>query len=170
LGAHRGLRHRDSGPRLLAQNEYRATENRILKDQLKGRLMLSDAERATLGEIGHRPGRKVLAELATVAAGHGPGWYRKLVARKFSSWRARQGPGRPQLKREVEQLIIRMASEARIPVCNAARDRNNPVTAYQINLRRSPIAVIINRFAGDRQPFCVYGRDNRTSQKSVVTC
>jgi hypothetical protein len=32
---------------LLARNEYLATENRILKDQLKGRLMLSDAERAT---------------------------------------------------------------------------------------------------------------------------
>jgi len=44
---------------LLARNEYRATENRILKDQLKGRLILSDAERATLGEIGHRLGRKV---------------------------------------------------------------------------------------------------------------
>jgi len=52
---------------LLARNEYLATENRILKDQLKGRLMLSDAERATLGEIGHRLGRKVLAKVATVA-------------------------------------------------------------------------------------------------------
>jgi hypothetical protein len=39
---------------LPARNEYLATENRILKHQLKGRLMLSDAERATLGEIGHR--------------------------------------------------------------------------------------------------------------------
>jgi hypothetical protein len=47
---------------LLARNEYLATEDRILKDQLKGRLMLSEAERATLGEIGHRLGRKVLAE------------------------------------------------------------------------------------------------------------
>jgi hypothetical protein len=37
---------------LLARNEYLATEKRILKDQLKGRLMLSDAERAMLGEIG----------------------------------------------------------------------------------------------------------------------
>jgi hypothetical protein len=36
---------------LLARNEYLATENRILKDQLKGRLPVSDAERATLGEI-----------------------------------------------------------------------------------------------------------------------
>ena len=39
---------------LLARNEYLAAENRILKAQLKGRLQLSDAERATLGEIGHR--------------------------------------------------------------------------------------------------------------------
>jgi putative transposase len=36
-------------------------------------------------------------------------WYRKLVARKISRSQARQGPGR----REVEQLIIRMASENR---------------------------------------------------------
>ena len=43
---------------LLARNEYLAAENRILKAQLKGRLKLSDAERATLGEIGHRLGRK----------------------------------------------------------------------------------------------------------------
>ena len=99
---------------LSARNEYLATENRILKDQLKGRLMLSDAERATLGEIGHRLGRKVLAEVATVARPDTIlAWYRKLVARKFSGSQARQGPGRPRLKRAVEQLIIRMASENR---------------------------------------------------------
>ena len=43
---------------LLARNEYLAAENRILKAQLNGRLKLSDAERATLGEIGHRVGRR----------------------------------------------------------------------------------------------------------------
>jgi len=37
---------------LLARNEYLVAENRILKAKLKGRLKLSDAERATLGEIG----------------------------------------------------------------------------------------------------------------------
>ena len=52
---------------LLARIEYLAAENRILKAQLKGRLKLSDAERATLADIGHRLGRKVLAEVATVA-------------------------------------------------------------------------------------------------------
>jgi hypothetical protein len=52
---------------LLARNEYLAAENRILMAQLKGRPRLSDAERATLGEIGHRLGRKVLGEVANVA-------------------------------------------------------------------------------------------------------
>ena len=44
--------------------------------------MLSDAERATLGEIGHRLGCKVLAEVATVARPDTIlAWYRKLVPR-----------------------------------------------------------------------------------------
>jgi putative transposase len=81
---------------LLRRNEYLAVENRILKAQLQGRLKLSDAERATLGEIGHQLGRKVLAQVATVAP---PDtilpWYRKLVARKFDGSEARRGPGRP---------------------------------------------------------------------------
>ena len=99
---------------LLARNEYLAAENRILKAQLKGRLKLSDAERATLGEIGHRLGRKALAEVATVARPDTIlAWYRKLVARKFDGSKARRGPGRPRIRREVEQLIVRMAEENR---------------------------------------------------------
>src|ERR1700752_4950685 len=95
---------------LLARNEYLAAENRILKGQLKGRLKLSDAERATLGEIGRRVGRKVLAEVATVARPDTIlAWYRKLVACKFDGSEVRHGPGRPRIKREVEQLIVRMA-------------------------------------------------------------
>jgi hypothetical protein len=61
-----------------------AAENRILKANLKGRAKLSDAGRATLGEIGHRLGRKVLGDAATVAQPDTIlGWHRKLVARKF---------------------------------------------------------------------------------------
>jgi putative transposase len=97
---------------LLARIEYLAAENRILKAQLKGRLQLSDAERATLGEIGHRLGRNVLAEVATVARPDTIlAWYRKLVARKFDGSKARRSPGRPRVKRAVEQLIVRMAKE-----------------------------------------------------------
>ena len=99
---------------LLGRNEYLAAENRILKVQLNGRPKLSDGDRKTLGEIGHRLGRKVLADVATIARPDTIlGWYRKLVARKFDGSKARRGPGRPRIKREVEELIVRMASESR---------------------------------------------------------
>src|SRR5205807_7606210 len=52
---------------LLLRNEYLAAENRILRAQIKGRLLLSDAEEATLAEIAHRLKRKALDELAAVA-------------------------------------------------------------------------------------------------------
>ncbi len=52
---------------LLLRNEYLAAENRILKAKLKGRVRFSHTERARLGEIGHRLGRRVLGEVATVA-------------------------------------------------------------------------------------------------------
>ena len=78
---------------LLARNEYLAAENGILKAQLKGRLKLSDAERATLAEIGHRLGRRILGEVANVARPDTIlAWYRKLVARKI---RWLEGPSRP---------------------------------------------------------------------------
>jgi len=87
---------------LLARNEYLAAENRIIKAQLKGRLNLSDAERKALGEIGHRLGRKVLTDVATVARPDTIlGWYRKVVARKFDGSKARRRPGRPRIKRDV---------------------------------------------------------------------
>src|SRR6202171_5352831 len=97
---------------LLARNEYLAAENGILKAQLKGRLKLSDAERARLGEIGHRLGRKILGEVATVARPDTiRAWYRKLVARKFGGSKARRTPGRPRVDRALEQLTVRMAQE-----------------------------------------------------------
>jgi hypothetical protein len=39
---------------LLLRNEYLAAENRILRGQIKGWLLLSEGEKATLGEIAHR--------------------------------------------------------------------------------------------------------------------
>ena len=79
---------------MLARNEYLAAENRILRAQLNNRLKLSDADRATLAEIGHRLGRKVLVEIATVAQPDTIlAWYRKLVARKFDGSKARADRG-----------------------------------------------------------------------------
>jgi putative transposase len=99
---------------LLLRNEYLVAENRILKAQLKGRLRLLDGERAKLGEIGHRLGRKALGEVATAALPDTIlAWYRRLVARKFDESRARQARGRPPIDREVAELIVRMAEENR---------------------------------------------------------
>jgi transposase InsO family protein len=97
---------------LLLRNEYLAAENRILKAQIKGRLRLSDAERATLGEIGHRLGRKALEEVANAARPDTIlGWFRRLVARKFDGSKARRYPGRPRIDAAIEQLIVRMAQD-----------------------------------------------------------
>ena len=47
---------------LLLRNEYLVTENRVLREQVKGRLHLNDSQRRTLAEIGKRLGRRALEE------------------------------------------------------------------------------------------------------------
>jgi putative transposase len=97
---------------LLLRNEYLAAENRILKAQLKTPLRLTDAERVTLAEIAHRPGRKALEDVANAAKPDTIlGWYRKLIARKFDGSKSRRYPGRPRIDDEIEQLVVRMAKE-----------------------------------------------------------
>src|ERR1700680_3651921 len=97
---------------LLLQNEYLASENRILRAKLPSRLRLSDSERATLAEIGKRLGRKALREVARVAQPDTIlAWYRKLIARKFDGSQHRQYPGRPRIQPELEALVVRMARE-----------------------------------------------------------
>lgn len=97
---------------LLVRNEYLAAENQIVRAHIRGRLRLSDPERATLAEIAKRLGRKALAQLACVAKPDTIlGWYRKLVAQKFDGSRKRTYPGRPRVSREVEELIVRFGKE-----------------------------------------------------------
>jgi hypothetical protein len=53
---------------LRLRNGYLAAENRILRNQIKARrLLLTDAERKTLAEMGHKLGRQALQEIATIA-------------------------------------------------------------------------------------------------------
>ena len=97
---------------LLLRNEYLAAENRILMEQLQGRLRLTDPQRKALAEIGYRLGRKVLADVANLVKPETIlRWYRKLVAQKFDGSKARGSVGRPQIGPVVEELIVRMARE-----------------------------------------------------------
>ena len=52
---------------LLLRNKYLATENKILRGQIHGRLRLSDGERKTLAVIGKQLERKALQEDAPPA-------------------------------------------------------------------------------------------------------
>ena len=99
---------------LLLRNEYLVTENRILKNQIKGRLQLTDPERISLAEIGLRLGSKALEEVAqsvrpeTILA-----WHRRLVAKKFDGSKNRSPAGRPNTDNSIEELILKMARESR---------------------------------------------------------
>jgi putative transposase len=97
---------------LLLRNEYLAAENRILRGQINGRLLLSEAEKASLAEIAHRLGREALEEVAAAAQPDTIlGWYRKLITNKFDGSRFRRQAGRPRMDEEIERLIVQMAKE-----------------------------------------------------------
>jgi putative transposase len=97
---------------LLLRNEYLAAENRILRAQIKGRLLLSDAEKTTLAEIAHRLGRKALEGLTAVATPDTLlACYRKLIASRFDGSKFRKSSGRPRTDEEIERLVVRMAKE-----------------------------------------------------------
>ena len=97
---------------LLLRNEYLVAENRILREQIDGRLLLSESQKKTLAEIGHRLGRKALEDVANAARPDTIlGWYRKLVAQKFDGSKARRKVGRPPIDDDIEQMMVRMARE-----------------------------------------------------------
>src|SRR5205085_4549098 len=86
----------------------------MLRDQLKGRIRLSDGERKALAEIGQKLGKKALEEVAKIVKPDTIlGWHRKLVAQKFDGSQQRKAPGRPTIDQELEALVVRMAQENR---------------------------------------------------------
>lgn len=88
---------------LLLRNEYLVTENHILRNQIKGRVQLSDAERQTLAEIGKKLGKQALEEVATIVKPDTIlAWHRKLVAQKFDGSKQRKSLGRPRVDKELE--------------------------------------------------------------------
>src|SRR5215468_2269306 len=99
---------------LLLRNEYLVTENRILRNQLKGRIRLSDGERQALAVIGQKLGKQALKGVVQIVKPDTIlGWHRKLVAQKFDGSTQRQSPGRPKIDPELEALVVRMAQENR---------------------------------------------------------
>jgi putative transposase len=99
---------------LLLRNEYLIAENRILRQQIPGRVRLDDEERKRLAEIGQKLGKQALAAVATIVK---PAtilaWHRKLMAQKFDGAQQRKAPSRPRIDEALETLVIRLAQENR---------------------------------------------------------
>ncbi len=99
---------------LLLRNEYLVAENRILRNQITGRVRLTDGERTTLAALGKRLGKQALAEVMSVVTPETLlAWHRRLIAKKFDGSQHRRYPGRPRLDKEIEQLVVQFAKDNR---------------------------------------------------------
>ena len=77
------------------------------------RLGLNDDQRRRLAVSAKKLGRRILQELTTLATPETLlAWHRRLIAQKYDG-SMRRGPGRPRTQQEIQQLIIRMATENR---------------------------------------------------------
>ncbi len=94
--------------------QYLREENRVLRAQLGNRrLRLTDDQRRRLAARARLIGRKMLSELATIVTPETLlRWHRKLIADKYDGSVQRR-PGRPVTQKEIEALVIRMATENR---------------------------------------------------------
>jgi len=97
---------------LLLRTEYLARENRILKNQIKGRLRLTDPERIGLAQVGKRLGRKALEDVAQIVRPETIlAWHRKLIARKFDGSKNRSFLNRCSAAKTIEDLVLQFAKE-----------------------------------------------------------
>ena len=102
----------DEGLRL--RNAYLVTENRILRQQMMGRVPLSDSDRLALAKIGQQLGWTALAEIATIAKPDTIlAWHRKWVAQPCDGTQPHRSIGRPRIDKALENLVVRMARENR---------------------------------------------------------
>src|SRR6266700_211415 len=94
--------------------DYLQEENRVLREQLGNkRLRLNDDQRRRLAVKAKKLGWRVLHELTTIVTPETLlAWHRKLIARKYDGSR-RRGPGPPRMQDEIQQLVVRMATENR---------------------------------------------------------
>src|SRR5215468_3849669 len=99
---------------LRLRNAYLQAENRILRQQIHGRLQLRDCDRKALAELGQQLGKKALAEIATIAKPDTIlAWHRTLAALKVETSKAHTSVGRPRIGKEIEDMVVRMARENR---------------------------------------------------------
>lgn len=99
---------------LRLRNTYLVTENRILRQQMQGRVQLTVRERRELAEIGQRLGKKALEAIATIAKPDTIlAWHRMCADQRCDRAQSPTSVGRPRIKQEIEDFVVRMARENR---------------------------------------------------------
>src|SRR5215831_12674848 len=99
---------------LRLRNAYLVAENRILRQQISGRMQLRDSDRRVLAKLGKKLGKKALEEIATVAKSNTIlAWHRKFIDEKGDTSKSHQLAGRPRIDQQIEDLVVRMARENR---------------------------------------------------------
>jgi transposase InsO family protein len=99
---------------LLARNDYLVTENRILRNQIQGRIRLTDPERISLVSAAKRLGRKALDEVAQIVRPETIlGWHRRLIAKKFDGSKNRSPGKGGSTSDQIEELVLQLAKENR---------------------------------------------------------
>jgi putative transposase len=99
---------------LRLRNAYLQAENRILRQQIHGRIQLMDGDRKALAELGQQLGKKALEEIATIAKPNTIlAWHRTLADQKVDTSEPYTFVGRPRIGKELEDLVVRMARENR---------------------------------------------------------
>lgn len=95
--------------------DYLREENRVLREQLKGRrIRFTDEQRRRLAEKARRLGRAVLTDLEPIVTLDTLlRWYRRLIAVKYDGSGMRKRVGRPPISDELRRLVIRIARENR---------------------------------------------------------
>lgn len=92
--------------------DYLIEENRVLKEQLRGKpLRLTDNQRRRLAAKGRALGRRLLSRVATIVT---PDtilrWHRRLIAAAHT-YPHKSRIGRPGLMKAIRELIVRMARD-----------------------------------------------------------
>jgi hypothetical protein len=99
---------------LRLRNAYLAAENRLFRQQIKGQVHLTNAERKTLAEMGQQLGKQALEETATIAKRDTIlAWHRKFMDQQDVRPPRRPLVGCPRIDKELEDLVVRTARENR---------------------------------------------------------
>ena len=94
--------------------EYLQAENRVLREQLgPRRLRFTDDQRVRLAAKAKPLERQALEQVSSLVTPDTlRAWHRRLIVRKDDGHQ-RHSPGRPRVRVEIRQLIVRMAQENR---------------------------------------------------------